>query len=182
MRIIRGRKDARELPSRHNFALFRLGAYLRARRARPEPADVILIVDRHQSAFESYAVSVWVLLTVTCYIASTLFASWPVPVALAAALPVAAIGVHAPFAIAAILLAPFTMRDETHLRMQSFLTMLILLATAAWFATRTSWVRLAAWQFLAFAGLNAIAAAIVLLLRGPIERLENAVGGTPSEP
>ncbi len=182
MRIVRGRVDARWLPSRHNFALFRLGAYLRGRNATPEPADTILIVDRHQSAFETYAVSAWVLLTLTCYVTATLFASWPAPLALAAALPVAAVAAHVPFFVAAALLAPFPMRDATHLRVQSFLMMLTLLAASSWFATRASWVRFAAWQFLGLAALNAIAAAIVFALRAPIARLENAIGGATSEP
>lgn len=182
MRIVRSRADARWLPSRHNFALFRLLAYLRGRNAKPEPADAILIVDRHQSAFENYAVSAWVLFTLTCYLAATLFASWPVPLALAAALPVAAVAAHVPFFLAAALLAPFPIRDQTHLRIQSFLMMLTLLATSAWFATRPSWVRFVAWQFLGFAALNAIAAAIVFALRGPIARMENAIGGASFEP
>lgn len=182
MRLIRGRGDARWLPSRHNFALFRLAAYLFARSAKPEPSDAIFVVDRHQSTVETYAVSLWVLFTLTCYVAATLFASWPVPLALAAALPVAAVAAHVPFFVTAAFLAPFTMRDELHLRAQSFLMMLTLLGLAGWFATRPSWVRFAAWQFLGFAALNAVAAAIVFTLRGSIARLENAIGGLPSEP
>jgi hypothetical protein len=181
MKIVRGRKDAQELPSRHNFALFRLAAWLRVRKAEPEPADVILIIDRHQSAFETYTVSVWVLLTLTCYVAATLFSSWPVSLAIAAALPVAVLAVHAPFTIMSILLAPFAMRDATHLRVQSASMMLILLATSAWFATRPTWARFAAWQFLGLAALNAVAAAIVFLLRGPIAQMEDTLGGSPSE-
>jgi len=181
MKTVRGRRDARWLPSRHNFALFRLAAYLRARTAAPEPADVFLIVDRHQTAFENYSVSVWVLFTLTCFIAASLFASWPVPVAIAVALPVAAAATHAPWAIVSAFLAPFAMRHETHLRIQSWAMMSCLLVTAIWFATRASWVRFAAWQFLAFAVVNAAAAAIFFLLRGSVARLESAVGGASSE-
>jgi hypothetical protein len=182
MKIVRGRRDARWLPSRHNFALFRLAAYLRACTANPQPADVILIVDRHQSAFENYAVSVWVLLTLTCFVAASLFASWPVPIALTVALPVAAFATHAPWAIVSGLLAPFRLSDVTHLRIQSCAMMSCLLVTAGWFVTEASWVRFAAWQFLAFAILNAFAAAIFFFLRDPVSRLENALGGASSEP
>ncbi|HKR65275.1 MAG TPA: hypothetical protein VJZ00_16200, partial [Thermoanaerobaculia bacterium] len=84
MRMIRGRRDARWLPSRHNFALFRLLAYLRCRTLAPEPADVMIMIDRHQSTLENYTVSAWIFVTLTCSIAATLFASWPVPVALLA--------------------------------------------------------------------------------------------------
>ena len=75
MRVVRGRADARWLPSRHNFALFRLAAFLRLRRARPEPCDGSCVIDRHQSAMETWLVMSWVTLTFACYLAATLFAT-----------------------------------------------------------------------------------------------------------
>ena len=178
MRIIRGRRDARWLPSRHNFALFRLGAYLRCRIARPDPADVILIIDRHQSAFETQSISAWVLLTLSCYLAATLFSSWPLPLALAAGVPIALAVVEVPFFV----LAPFLVRLEgaQHLRAQSTGMLLCFLLAAFWFATRSSWVRYVAWQVLVLAALNIIAAVAVFLLRNRIAHLESAFGGTTS--
>jgi hypothetical protein len=44
--MVHGNAAARWLPSRHNFALFRLLAWLRLRNAHPEPAPVILGIDR----------------------------------------------------------------------------------------------------------------------------------------
>jgi hypothetical protein len=180
MRIIRGRADARWLPSRHNFALFRLAAYLRCRTAKPEPAETILVIDRNQSAFETYAVSVWLLLTLTGYLAATLFGSWPVVTGVAAAFPVAVAVSHAPFFILAPFLAPLD--GAKTLRVQSAALLLLYVAAAVWFATRASWVRVVAWQFLGIAALNAIAAAIVFLLRHRIAQLEDAFGGSPSAP
>lgn len=180
MKMIRGRRDARWLPSRHNFALFRLGAYLRCRTARPEPAEVMMAIDRHQSALENYSVSAWVLLTLTCYLAATLFGSWPTTLGVMAALPVAAVVAEAPFFILAPFLAPLD--GAKTLRIQAPGNMLMYLAAAVWFSAKPSWVRFAAWQFLGFAALNAIAAVLVFLLRGRIARLESAfVGGVPSE-
>jgi hypothetical protein len=180
MRIIRGRADARWLPSRHNFALFRLAAYLRCRTARAEPAEVILVIDRNQSAFETYAVSAWIFLTLTGYLAATLFGSWPVVAGIATALPVAVAVSHAPFFILAPFLAPLD--GAKTLRVQSAAILLLHVAAAVWFGTRASWVRFVAWQFLGFAALNAIAAAIIFLLRHRIAQLEDAFGGSPSAP
>lgn len=179
MRMIRGRADARWLPSRHNFALFRLAAYLKMRAAKPEPRNVILVVDRHQSAIENHSVSVWVFFTVTCFIAATLFRALRLPFALAAAVPTALVFVEMPFFATAILLGPW---KGDRVRVQSFAYMFVLIAAAAWLATNESWVRFIAWQFLGFVALNAMAAVIVFLLRGSIARLENAVGGATSGP
>ena len=167
MRVVRGRRDARLLPSRHRFALFRLVAFLRLRAAKPEPRDgLILVVDRDQTAIEHHAISLWIVLTVTCYFAATLFGSWPLPLALPAAFFVAAMAVEVPLLVFGTFVSS---------RVNSVLCMLVFIAAAAWFATQRSWARFAAWQFLAVIALNAVAAAIVFLLRGPIARLERGV-------
>jgi hypothetical protein len=178
MRIVRGRADARWLPSRHNFALFRLAAYLKLRTARPERRDIIMVIDRHQSAFENYVVAAWTFFTVTCIIAATLFRTLALPMALAAAVPTALVIIEIPIYVTGAVLTAW---KGNHLQAQSIAFMLMLTATAAWLATKTSWVRFVAWQFLGLVALNAIAAAAVFLLRGSIARLENAVGGAPSE-
>lgn len=168
MTLVRGRGEARWLPSRHTFAVFRLFAFLKLRGAKPEPrARLALVVDRGQTAIEHHLVSVWVVLTVTCYVAATLFASWPLPLALPAALVVAAILIQVP-------VVGFAMIVPGH-RINARVLMSLLLAAAAYFATQRSWARLAAWQFLAVVALNALASAIVFLLREPIARLERGV-------
>ena len=167
MRLVRGRAEARWLPSRHRFALFRLFAFLRLRSAQPEPREgLILVVDRDQSAAEHHSVSLWIVLTVTCYFAVTLFASWPLPLALPVSFVVAAAAVEVPLLVFGTFAPP---------RVNSFLCMSVFTAAAAYFAMERSWVRFAAWQFLALLALNALAAAIVFLLRGPIARLERGV-------
>jgi hypothetical protein len=178
MRMVRGRGDARWLPSRHNLAIFRLGAYLRGRTAKPEPAEVILFVDRFQSAFENFSLAILTLLTATCYIAATLFRTWPIAGALAVAFPIAVIAVHLPFFILAPLVV--SLAPETQLRTQSVGMMLMCLAVSTWFATSESWARFAAWPVLALAGVNAIAAVILVLMRDRIAQFESSFGGSAS--
>jgi hypothetical protein len=47
---------------------------------------------------------------------------------------------------------------------------------AAYLATTNSWIRFAAWQFLAILVLNAIAEGIMLTLRGAVKRMEASCG------
>ena len=179
MRIVRGRRDARWLPSRHTFAVFRLAAYLRCRMSSPEPAEVILVANRDQSAFENFSVCLWIVSTVICYLAATLFRSWPIVPALALALPTALIAIEVPFFLFAPLLSFFD--PKTRLRAQSAGMMLLHLLGSAWLATTDSWARFVAWPVLALAVLNAIAAIALFLMRGPIARLESSFGGTTSD-
>jgi hypothetical protein len=178
MRMVRGRRDARWLPSRYYLAMFRLAAFLRGRASEPQPADVILFVDRFQSTAEMFSVAIAALATATCYIAATLFRSWPVPAALAVSVPIALIALHLPFF--ALAPAVITLEPETRLRTQSAGMMLIFIALSAWFATSESWARFAAWVVLAFACVNAVAAIILVLLRDRVARFESSFGGTQS--
>lgn len=177
MKIVRGRADARWLPSRFNFALFRLIAYARMRGTKPEPRDVSLILDRNQNNLESHLLSAWTTLTVACYAAGTLFDEWPVALALLAGVPVAITCLEIP--IVAIGLA--LRRRENNIGLNSIVLMSLLIAAALYFARAHSWIRVAAWQFLAGVALNALAAPVAFLLRGSITEMENAVGGISSE-
>jgi hypothetical protein len=178
MRLVRGRRDARWLPSRHNFAIVRLIAFLRCRAARPEPADVILVIDRNQNAFESFALSIVMLIALTSYLCVTLFAAWPAGAGLIAALPLALVAAEIPFLTLAVFFVAMT--PEKRLRVQSMCNMLLHLAAAGWFAAGPTWARFVAWPILGLAALNAIAAVVVVLLRGPMARLESSFGGFQS--
>ncbi len=177
MRIVRGRADARWLPSRFNFGLFRLYAFLRMKLAKPQPADVSLVIDRNQNPVESAVLSTWTTATIACYAAGTLFASWPLPLALLAGIPVAITCLEIPIVAVGLALR----HRENNIPLNSAVLMLLLVAAAAYFARTQSWVRFAAWQFLAVVALNAIAAVIVFSLRGAIADMEHAVGGITSE-
>lgn len=176
MRLVRGRADARWFPSRHNFALFRLAAFLGLQRARPEHRDVILVIDRHQSATETWMVLWWLTLTLACYLAATLFAGWHVAIAIAIALPLAFALLEVPAIVSALTFARFS---RNGIRVNGMVVMLLFTAASAYFATRPTWVRFVAWQFLALLALNAIAAAIVFALRDTIAQLEGGVTSAP---
>lgn len=185
MRMIRERGEARWLPSRYHFALFRLGAYMRLRRAKPEPRPGLALgIDHDQSAFESYSASFWLLATVSCYFFVELARHLVWPVALLLSIPMASFAIQIPLYLSGGLILPFFTPDgfTGHAKVNSVLTFVVQLGAASYYATSRSWVRFAAWQFLALLALNALAAVILFLLRGDIARLESAYGGTPSEP
>lgn len=182
MRFIRGRADARWMPSRHSTALFRLAAYLGLRRAKPEVRGLILVIDRHQSATETWLVMSWVVLTAGCSVAATLFASWPAPIAVAAGVPVAIAALQVAAIVSALVVGPLWRMVTRSTRIDSIdvngaAVMLLVAASSAYMATQPTWVRFAGWQFLVLLALNAVAAAIVFLLRVSIARLEAAVFG-----
>jgi O-antigen ligase len=184
VRLVRGRADARWFPSRHNFALFRLIAYLRLRRAQPEHRNVILIIDRHQSAGETWLVMSWVTLTLACYLATTLFADWHIALALLASLPLAIVLLEVPAILSALTIAPalrvVTRGRANGIATNSVVMMLLFTAASAYFARHPTWIRFVAWQFLALLALNAVAAMIAFSLRNSIARLEHDFGGVTS--
>jgi hypothetical protein len=184
VRLVRGRADARWFPSRHNFALFRLAAFLRLRHAPPEPRNVILVIDRHQSAAETWLVMSWVTLTLACYLAVTVFVDWNVAVALLVSLPLAIALLEVPAIVSALTIAPawraLRGADADSIRINGIVVMLLFVAASAFFATHPTWVRFVAWLFLALLALNGIAAVVVFSLRGSIAQLEAAIGGGPS--
>ena len=183
MRLVRGRADARWFPSRHNFALFRLIAYLILRRAQPQPSDGILIIDRHQSATETWMATSWVTLTFACYLAATLFAGWDIALALIVSLPLAFVLLQVPALLSALTIAPLfrsmTQGRASGIRVNGVVVMLLMSAASAHFARQSTWVRFVAWQFLALLALNAIAAVIAFLLRDSIARIEGGVVSAP---
>lgn len=176
MKFVRGRADARWLPSRHHFALFRLAAFLRLQRARPEHRDVIMVIDRHQSTVETWMVTCWLTAMLACYLTVTLFAGWNVAIALIAALPLSFALLEVPAIVSALTIAPFA---QNGIRANGVVVMLLFTAASAYFATRPTWIRFIAWQFLALLALNAIAAVIVFALRDAIAQLEGGITSAP---
>jgi hypothetical protein len=169
---IRGRAEARWLPSRHHYALFRLYAYLRLRRAQPEPKNVALFIDRDQSAGEQFSVSVWILLMVFCFVAGELFEPWPLPLAFAAAVPVTLILIGLPLYVVGLLLPLVRVPLKHHVAGVDAGYLLLIFAGALVYVRSESWLSFVAWQFLGIVALNLVAAAIMFLLRGSSARLE----------
>lgn len=185
MRIVRGRAEARLFPSRHDHGLFRLVAYLRLRQAAARPEDGIHFIDRHQSAAETWTVLLWVSLTLTAYVAAAGFAHWPLLLAIPVAAIIALVALQIFLVLLGISVTPLWLR-MTRARTQPFrvnniLTFSVMTAASAFFAVRPAWTRFVAWQFFGVLALNAIAAAIVFLLRDSIAALEASVGGSASE-
>jgi len=177
MNIVRGRADAHWLPARYNFAIFRLYGLVRMRFAKATPADVAMVVDRHQSAIENFTVGAWTTLTLAAFVVSVLVRTWALPFALVAAIPIALVLMHVPI----LTFGAVFMRRGNNLRMNSIVLILTMSGASLHFAGSTSWVRFAAWQFLAVLAINGIAAVVALVLQGPIERTAAAVGGIKSE-
>lgn len=184
MRLVRGRADARWLPSRHNFAIFRLAAWLRLRRARPQSADVILFVDRHQSTTEAVVVGCWYTATAACFLMPLLAGRMPDFVAILLAPLTAVAGLQIGIVLCALVFAPLwsavVRRSVDRTRVNSFVLMSVLALAASYYAGQPSWVRVVAWQVGAVVLLNALASVIVFSLRHPIARLEASVGGPSS--
>jgi hypothetical protein len=177
VKVIHGRAEARWLPSRFNFALFRLYALVRMKLARPSPADVSLVIDRNQNPIESATLSAWTTATLACYAATTLFDHWPLPLGLLAGVPVALFCLMIPIVAVGVPLR----RRTNNIPLHSFNLMLLQIGAAVYFARAQSWVRFAAWQFLGFVALNAIAAGVLFFLRAHVAEMESSTGGVTSE-
>lgn len=184
MRMVRGRAEARWMPSRYGYALFQLFAYFRLRNAKPEPRDAILVLDRHQSNVETWIVCWWLIGTTACAIAGTLFAKRPLPVALAISLLLAIVGIQALAVASGLVIAPLwklvTRLDTPGMNVTSIVLVSLIGAACAYCTTRPGWVRFAGWQFFVVLALNALAAAIVFLMGDAIARAEESVGGVVS--
>lgn len=176
MHAVCERDDARWLPSRHHRALFQLFAFLRLRFAKPAiKPGVLLLIDRDQSQFENYTISLWFTATLTCFIAAAFFGSWPVGLALLAAFPLAVIIPQVTLVTLALVVAPLWARvSHDRIFPVSVGTMLLVLVPTAYYATARTWVRFVAWHVIVLLALNALAAVIVFFLRAPIRRLEAA--------
>ncbi|HEX8252719.1 MAG TPA: hypothetical protein VF846_06205 [Thermoanaerobaculia bacterium] len=178
MRIVRGNAAARFMPSRHNFAIFKLVAYLRLRGARPETWNGIMVLDRHQSNVETWLVTIWLTVMGGCFLA----AAFAIPLTLAVA--VSLLGIQAVAVASGVVIAPlwnaFVRSETAPMKVNAIVVMSLLTAAAMYSATRPTWARFAGWHFLSMLALNAIAAAIVFFLRDGIAQLESSMEGLSS--
>lgn len=185
MRFIRGRAEGRWLPARHHFAVFRLIAFLRLRRARHENDDVMLAVERHQSTFESLLVGFWIFGTAACYIAASLTSGWWIVPALIVSFLLALMLMQLIFVPTAALLMSILRRvqntdarDSVDLHSAFHITLLTLVSFR--YAFHSGWTRYVAWQFLFCLVVNACAAIAMFLLRHEARALDASFGGVSS--
>jgi len=140
--MINDNPAARWLPSRHHFALARLIAFIMSRAGSAPKLDVdhlLLPIDRHQSAYENYVVSVWFWLTTACYLAAVLpMNPW---LALLITVPAAAFVVQVPLYLGAT----------------PFILMFLYFCASVWFALVGGPIHYVAWFSLAVFASNAIA-------------------------
>lgn len=194
MKIVRNRAEARDLPSRHHFAIFRLAAFLRLRRPRPaggrsprsheDIQDVILAVEENQSTAEVLTVGTWFFATSACYLA-TLLDGWPLVLALPVAFAAAVILFQIVFISFGLTIAPLLRKlagsaSQNNAAINSTFCLLVLGAASGWFLRDASWLRVVAWVYFLCIAMNASAALALRLLRERVEALEASCGGVAS--
>ena len=165
MKMVRDCPQAKWFPSRHRFALFRLLALIRLRLSEPPKMDVdhlLLAIDPDQSAAEHYIITLWIIITLTCYFASMV--AWPI------AFLIAATVIQAGIVVGGLVVRGAT--SEIHSKRNSFFLMTAIVATSVYFAMQTLPARYVAWFFLAMVSLNALAWLILRILRNTVRELE----------
>jgi hypothetical protein len=176
MKAVSNRAQARWLPSRYRFAIFRLYALLRLAMSSSESGGgEILQIDRDQSNEEQYAVALLVFVTVASYLAVLL--PLVLPVAVAIAIPLAGLAVQVPVYITGSLLP--ARRD--HASINGIVLMTIIAAASVFFARGATWAHFVAWFFLGTLVVNGTAACITFLLRGRIAAMDREYGGPAFE-
>jgi hypothetical protein len=177
MIFVRDRAEARWLPSRHHFALFKLAGYLRLLSSEPEPKPgLMLAVARDQSKVENYGFAIWFLLSVAGFLLPWL--PLPLPIALPVSVLLAAIVIQFPCYFMGVVVVPLVTRTLLRNNHRVNLTFLVTCgaAVAVYYALQPSWVRFLGWQYLGIIALNVIAAGLVRLLRHRIAEQEQAFG------
>lgn len=151
---MRDRAEARWLPSRYRFSIFKVIAWMAYRGADVEERPgLVLAIDRDQTALENYTVAVFVVITGTCFIAASLpFLPWVLS---------AIIGLFTTAVILQVLvclpIGPRASRWRNNVDLKSFITMFILTVAAAWYAAASTWVRIVAWTFVGVLVINGLA-------------------------
>lgn len=178
MTLIRNHPEARWLPSRCHFALFRLFAYVRLVTSRAvEDIPTVYAIDSEQNAFENFAVSALFVIAPAAYVAAALGHAVPLFLAIAIGVVATPLIVHLPFFAIGLVVMPLWRRitgkpPGTNVPATSFGTMLLLFAASVWFVFRPGWPRFIAYAVLALFALNATAAVVVLALRRRIAEAE----------
>jgi hypothetical protein len=176
VRFIRDRADARFLPSRYHFALFRLGAWLRLITTPPQPQPGLAMASDHdQSAVEHHTVAWGFFLITTAYVAAILSRQMNIVLAFVCAMAIAAVLVQIPmFAVGWVLSALKPGRNN--LREVSAVTVFLFLLASIYFASASGWPRAIAWMMLLLIGSNVIAAGVLWLLRDRVSEAERRFG------
>ncbi len=179
MTIVRDRGDARWLPSRFHFALFRLYAYMRLRAAKPEPVPgLILSINRHQSASENFLATICIVFVAGSYFAAWFETSMVTLLAYAAGLLAAIIAIQALIVFSGLIFAavPKAGGMGVAARLVAVTIMAAMIAGGGAVASGDSSARYVAGGFLLLVAMNAVAALLNFLLREKIGELERRFG------
>jgi hypothetical protein len=183
VKVIRDRRDARWLPSRFHFALFRLFAYLRLRATKPQPSrGVVMVVDQYQSAGENYAVTICIFVVMISFVTALLNPTMSLPAACAIALPAAAVIIQVQIVLTGVIITiarKVAPTEGDNLAVSSIALMTLTIGAAIFTFIRDSPARFVAGAFLLLVALNAIAAVLVFLMRGAITDAERRFGVEP---
>lgn len=185
MKVVRDRADARWLPSRFDFALFRLLAYFRLKTLKPEPrAGIVMSVERHQSAAETYTVSMLVFAVLTSFVASMIATALPLGSACVLAVPATAVLISVQIVLTGVAVTPVVRRimrlDGKFRQAVNGVVLSAIAITAAVLLTLgTSPLRHVGTVYLAVIGTNAVASVVVFLMQGSIAAAERPYGVEP---
>jgi hypothetical protein len=180
--VVRDRADARWLPSRFDFALFRLFAYFRLKTIGPEEAPgLVLSIERHQSAIENYLISFCVCLVMAAFIASIVAANLPLGPACLIALPMTGILISAQIVFMGAVITPLLrkvtgMGGAACIAMNSILMSAIAITAAILLAIGSSPLRHIGTAYLLLLAANAIASVVVFLMQRQFDDLERRYG------
>ena len=169
MIVVRDREEARWLPSRSRYALFRLYSLLRLRAATPvRRPGLIFAIDRNQNQAEYYLGSIWICTTVTIYVAALLGLFLVAPVAIVIAIAIAHVLIELPMYLLGIFVTP-SMTSE---KIQSIWLFVWLTVLSSYIATLQSPARWAAYFYFVVLASNALAAVVMFALRGRVAAIE----------
>ncbi|HEY8712052.1 MAG TPA: hypothetical protein VIM68_04220 [Thermoanaerobaculia bacterium] len=185
MTVIRDRADARWLPSRFDFALFRLFAYFRLRTMRPEPKQgIALSVERHQSAIENYLIPLCVLVVIAAFMASLIASMLPLEAAFLIALPATAVLITAQMVLTGLAITPLVrklpgMTGASRITVNAAVLSAMAITAAALLAASATPLRHIGTAYLMLLAANALASVVVFLMRRRIADLERRCGVEP---
>lgn len=175
VKLVRDRAEARWLPSRFNFAIFRLLAYARLQTSKTHPRPgLMLAVERHQSAAENYIVCIAMIVLVTFYFAAIFDAVMPPLPSFVIAVPAALFAIQVHITVSGLVMRLF--RKGHAVVADSVLFMITAIIAACYFAVGDSSALWAARAFLLVVALNAIAAVVMFALRHRIADAERRFG------
>ena len=181
MRVVRDRADARWLPSRVRFAIFRLIALVVMSRAtKREHKGLVLVIDPDQSALQNHLLGAGALIAASIFIAGALIPETGSLPALFLSVPLALTAYSALVVVVGVIVEPLVVKAGAPIslarRINGLVQMALLLGASMYFVMRPSWVRPVAAAFLTAVGVNVLASIVMLFMKSRVEALDRELG------